>query len=703
MGDLRSSNGSPRPWWGRGTGAAVRPRVVTAVLAITLVAAVAGCVTPGRGGGGGPGPRYDGEITLDLTTDPVACDPLGGDRCLLPFPNDHFTVADASTATGRRVALAPTSTPANAQGVHVDPTELNRNDGFSPGSAIVVQLPGVDPVASRLAPITDMGRSLDADAPIVLLDARTGERRPYWAELDVKAPDDAHRLLFVRPAENLTEGHRYIVAVRAVVDGAGQPIAPTDAFRAYRDRLNTHVPAVEARRGRMESLFRRLRGAGVARTDLTLAWDFTVASGDNLSERLLAMRDDAFAQLGDTAPPFTVTRVGPGTRANLATEVEGTFEVPSYLTGDGSPGTVLNNGDGPGSPAVPTRNGVYTARFICTIPASAYYPDGSANPTRMMLYGHGLLGSAREVFGAGSRYAGVSNVTTCATWWIGMSEDDLGPVAAALGDMSLFRTIPDRLQQSMLNVLFLGRLMKHPAGLSSDPAFQAADGSPLLDQQNLTFNGVSQGGILGGAVTAVAQDWRRAYLGVAAMNYSTLLDRSIDFDVFAIVLDPSYPDWIDRQQAILLAQMLWDRGENNGYAQHLVADPYRRTPAKQVMLYEAFGDHQVANVATEVMARTLGLGLRVPALAEGRSPDVEPFWGIEPVVELPDQGGSYLVVWDFGTPAPPLGNVPNRAGTDPHGLGRGQLDVLTVAVSFLDQGTLVDTCGGGPCQGVPPP
>ncbi len=676
-----------------------------AALALVATTATTACVTgpgrPGGGGGGGHPPRFEGEIDLTLTTDPATCDPLGGDRCMLPFPNDHFTVRDRSTATGRRVQFAPETTPANVHGVHIDPAELNRNDGFSPGSAIAVLLPGLDPVASGLAPITDMARSLDRDAPIALVDAQTGERHPYWAELDTRAPDAAHQLLFVRPAENFREGHRYIVAIRGVVDTDGQPIEPTDVFRAYRDRLRSDVPEVEDRRRHMEDLFRTLQRARVDRDELTLAWDFTVASGQNLSERLLAMRDDAFGQLGEAVPAFAVTSVTPSTRANLATEVQGTFEVPSYLTGTGAPGSTLNNGVGPDASAIPTQNGTYTARFICTIPRSATNADGTANPTRMMLYGHGLLGSAREVFGASSRYASVANVTTCATWWIGMSEDDIGAVLAALGDMSAFRAIPDRLQQSMLNVLYLGRLMKHPAGLSSNPAFQAADGTALLDQQNLTFNGVSQGGILGGAVTAVAQDWERSFLGVPAMNYSTLLDRSVDFDAFGTVFDPSYPDWVDRQLTILLAQMLWDRGENNGYAEHITGRPYHDTPRHEVMLFEAFGDHQVANVATEVMARTIGAELRVPALADGRSPDVEPFWGIDRARRLPDEGGSYLVVWDFGTDAPPLGNVPNRAGEDPHGMGRGQVDVLTVATSFLDEGILADTCGGGPCQTLP--
>ena len=45
-------------------------------------------------------------------------------------------------------------------------------------------VPGIDLGVTGAAPITDIGRSLDPDAPIVLLDADTGERHPYWAELD---------------------------------------------------------------------------------------------------------------------------------------------------------------------------------------------------------------------------------------------------------------------------------------------------------------------------------------------------------------------------------------------------------------------------------------------------------------------------------------------------------------------------------------
>ena len=61
-----------------------------------------------------------------------------------------------------------------------------------------------------------------------------------------------------------------------------------------------------------------------------------------------------------------------------------------------------------------------------------------------------------------------------------MAEEDVGNAIAILQDLSQFATLADRLQQGLLNFLFLGRLMKHPDGFSSHAAFQI-DGAPLLD------------------------------------------------------------------------------------------------------------------------------------------------------------------------------------------------------------------------------
>ena len=627
-----------------------------------------------------------------------ACDFLDPAKCLYPFPNDYFTVRDRSTDTERRVQFSPDSMPRNAAGVPIDPTEWNRNDGFSPGSAVLTVVPGLDLERTGAAPETDIGRSLRASAPIVLLDATSGRRIPYWAEIDQSAPSADQHSLVVRPAVNFREGHRIVVALRRMQDSSGKTIDATDAFRAYRDGTKTNDPTIEERRPHMQDVLKTLDGAGVKRADLFLAWDFTVASEHNLSERMLHIRDNAFESLDNKAPAFQVTQVENDVDERVARRVSGTFTVPNYLTGDGGPG----NGFDTGPNGLPQRNGDFTAPFTCIIPRAALKPDGTVARARPAVYGHGLLGSEREVAAANVRdMANEHNFVFCATKWIGLSEEDIGNAVSALGDLSRFPTIADRLQQGMLDTLFLGRLMIDDGGFVSNPAFQG-QGTPVIDTRELFFDGNSQGGIMGGAATAVAQDWTRAVIGVPAMNYSTLLQRSTDWDTYKAIFDPAYPDPTDNVLTLGIVQMLWDRGEANGYAQHLTRDPYPDTPNHQVLIHEAFGDHQVANVATEVEARSLGARAHRPALADGRSSARHQLWGME---ELEGQyDGSAIVVWDSGSPAPPAGNVPPREGEDPHGDPRASKEAREQKSDFLKRnGRVVDVCGGKPCTATPTP
>lgn len=108
--------------------------------------------------------------------------PVGHD-CLLPWPNDAFTVP-SSTPTGRRLKISSRSDPANVHGVHVDTTAQNQADGFSPGSVIMTYVSGLSIAGSNIATSTNIGQSLAPDAPIVILDTETHTLVPYFAELD---------------------------------------------------------------------------------------------------------------------------------------------------------------------------------------------------------------------------------------------------------------------------------------------------------------------------------------------------------------------------------------------------------------------------------------------------------------------------------------------------------------------------------------
>ena len=393
-----------------------RARLTTAagVVALTMGLLAAACSSSGSQPSAAPDttlPPLHGFISDVTLTNGEACEFFNEGNCLLPFPSNHFTRADPSTPTGLRVAFTRDAMPVNVDGVSIDPTEWNRNDGFSPGGPILAQVTGVDLTASKAPPITDIARSLDADSPIVLMDADTGERRPFFAELDSHAPAGTpQQALIIRPAVNLSDGHRYVVALRNLKRSDGTAIDAQPTFVAYRDRLQTDVPALEARRDAMESIFATLSAAGVDHGDLDLAWDFTVASTADLTGRAVAVRDDAFATLDGKSPTFTVTSSEDnpdGAATGWSRVVKGTIAVPSYLTGAGDAGTVLNNGTDPAG--IPTRNGTLEVPFTCVIPRSA-----ASSPEPTVLYGHGLLGSQDEGGGGSARAWATSSRSTCA-------------------------------------------------------------------------------------------------------------------------------------------------------------------------------------------------------------------------------------------------------------------------------------------------
>jgi len=657
------------------------------------------------------------------------CDFIGqqqGSLCLLPFPDDYYTVRDPSTPTGRRVNLKTAATPPNSDGVHVDAAPYNASDGFSPGQTIVLKVPGLDnPDALQqtgAVPINHIGRFDDADQPIVVIDADTGERWPIWAEIDSNAGSPAKTALLINPATNFASGHRYIVALRNLKTADGDTIEAPPGFRYYRDRLPSSEPLINQRRGHFEQIFKTLRKAAIDRQDLYLAWDFTVASDRNIAGRALHMRNDAFASLGDTElgdqsiagepPQFQVTQVQnftPAQDSQVARRVKGTVTVPCYLEPSCTPGGTFElNGRGR-----PTRNGNWSANFDCIIPHSAV--DGTPPPARPSLYGHGLFGSASEVGSSGQRdLANTYNFVLCATDEIGMSQSDLGSVFEITSDLSNFPKLADRLQQGLLDELFLGRVMAHPDGLSSDPAFHV-DGTlatpSVIDTGQLYYDGNSQGGIMGGALTALSPDFTRAALGVPGMRYSLLLPRSVDYDPFAALLNPSYPDELSRPLLLGLQQMLWDRGEPNGYAHRMTTHPLPDTPPHQVLMNVAFGDHQVSNFTADIEARTIGASAHDPILDPGRWPDVDVLWNVPPITSYPFTG-SAIFYWDIGPirtdPAtgqtigvapPPLENVPNRAGEDPHSAPRGAPLAQQLISQFLTPGgAITDVCGGEACH-----
>jgi hypothetical protein len=628
-------------------------------------------------------------VEFALGTNPPGCDPLDTRHCLFPFPSDHVTEADPSTVTGRRVALPAQSIATNSSGVPVEETAWNERDGFSPNTPLLTWVEGLDVENTPLPDWTDLGASLDDDATVVVVDTVTGERVPLWVD---DASDVSGTLLTIRPAISLENGREYAAGVRGLLGGDGVPLPSSPVFQAYRDRLDTGLPVVEDRRASMESTIAALDDAGIERDELQLAWGFTTASTQNTAGRILAMREETLAGLEDAAPEYEITTVTDAPSPGVARFVEGRFSVPNYLTGDGGPGSSLSlDGDG-----VPQASGVVKAPFACVIPDAVV---DSGRPAHLVQYGHGLLGSHFEV-GAGDVVAMADEYEAvyCATSWTGFSEDDTGTAVATLRDLSVFPAFVDRMHQGLLDQMVLTKLMLADNGLISEPEFRRADGSPLIDNSSVVYDGNSQGGIMGMALAALSPDLGRAVLGVVGMNYSTLLPRSVDFDVFETIFEPAYPDPLDRALAIAVLQTLWDRAEGAGYVRHIVDDPLPGTPEKDVLLHVAFGDWQVSELTAMNAARTMGVPIHRPVTAPGRSREVEPGWGI---ATLGVDDSSALVIWDSGSDPIPVGDTPPSTSRDPHGDPRNDRDVRRQKAAFLFDGELIDVCAAGPCTADP--
>ncbi|HVP02974.1 MAG TPA: hypothetical protein VMT10_10435 [Solirubrobacteraceae bacterium] len=657
------------------------------------------------------------------------CDPIDPRACLLPYPDDYFTVADRRADTGRRLNLNPTELPANTKGQTVDTTDYDRSDGFSPGTGILTYVPGIDLKKTGAVPINDLRESLDPGQPIAVIDAQTGRRQLVWAELDSGATTAKDRILMIHPARNFDEGHHYIVALSNLRRANGSIIQPNPAFRALRDGLRVKSPALAARRKHFAWIFATLRKkAKIKRSSLYLAWDFTVASQRNIEERMLSIRDGAFHVLGDDnlvdgkvsgrPPAFHIDSVQDfapcdpggckdGQSDQLARKVTGTMIAPCYLDKRGCP---------PGSRFayrklkrtafawIPRRipGNTMNAQFECIIPRAAM-----TAPARAALYGHGLFGSPDEVMASNVQaMAQEHDFVFCATREIGMADEDVPNAISILKDFSGFPSLADRLQQGMLNGLLLGRLMIHPQGLIHQAAFQTPSGKPTIDTSALFYDGNSQGAIFGGALTAVAPDFQRAVLGVPGMDYSLLLPRSVDFDTYDQFFQPSYPDRFNRILLLTVAQTLWDRGEADGWAEHMTGSPPPNSPLHSVLLQGAVGDHQVAQISAENEARTINDGHtqgavgRLPAYDPGRTFDKIPLYGITPAGSL--TLGSAIVMWDsgpirdggaLGTDVAPLGDVPPRAGNDPHELVRATPAARQQKSDFLQvSGRLTDPC-----------
>jgi hypothetical protein len=678
---------------------------------------------------------------------PDQCEILNDVECLLPFPSSRFLVP-ADTRTGVRVEYPQGALPTLLQ--PLEAAAFSGQDGFSPGVQVLMHFRGgVDPAlsgASRLLPDTRTVEetSLRRSSPTLLLDASAGMRPVrHWIERDVRAasgPAPEREVLFLRPAETLTAGHRYVVAMRHLVSPDGAAVEAEPVFAALRDRRPSDIPALEARRAASEQVFAKLARAGVRRADLVLAFDFVVQSDEDLTGAMLAMRDRSFEWLADqSAPTFTVSSfAAPGTSGDVSIEydcsapgqrtwrqVRGHYQVPLFLSSDPLldpvTGGRLVDEDGDG---LPEAQGLMEAPFAITIPCAVL--DPATPPLRPILTGHGLFGDGRSVVDAPQRFGEIELAhggpdflrIAGATDWLGLSSNDFTPdnilfnfiVQSVLLRPSEFGALPDRLRQGMTNALVLARMLRE-GRFDGHPAFDTPDGRGVFADPSgeLDYFGISLGGIMGTWFAATSPDVGRVALDVPAANFSILIQRSTAIGLIDFALNLLNPDPMVQALFFALGEELWDSAEPVGYLRRVTRDPLPGSGAPKDLLYTvAEFDGVVANAASEIAIRSLGL----PNLLDTQGDEGSSVAGLP---DIPDRAPPLgpgdprfagATVWydagmygDLSDPTllpfvPPLTNRSVSSGCDPHGRTLQIPAQVRQITTWLDEGVIESFCDG---------
>jgi hypothetical protein len=267
-----------------------------------------------------------------------------------------------------------------------------------------------------------------------------------------------------------------------------------------------------------------------------------------------------------------------------------------------------------------------------------------------------------------------------------MAHEDFPVIAnSASSDVYGFVASVDRQHQGILNSLLAMRMLK--GGFANDPV-TIIDGNKTIDPSHVYYRGDSQGGIFGTTYMSVSTDVTRGLLGEPGLPYSLLLNRSEDFGPYFILLYASFRNGRNIQMVLGLLQMIWDRTEPDGYVPYLTGG-LPGTPAHDVLIHAAIGDHQVTPLGAHIIARTVG--------AKNLSPVNRHVFGIPE-----DPGpfmGSGMVEFNFGLKPAPETDVPpdDSIGPDPHDTVRSEPDAIDQSNEFFRTGVIRAYCDG-PCD-----
>ncbi len=591
--------------------------------------------------------------------------PLVPEVALYPFPSEFYLVQDASSLTGRQLALPDEAMPGG-----LSPDNLLQADGFSRLPAILAFFEGgLDP--ESLPDIDDPSAAMASDPPVLLLREESWEAQPLLAELDLTAEDADEQALILRPQDLLEADTGYVVVLTdglRAADGGTPPL--NEAFRALRDGIPTDSPAVEAQRQDFELVNQAIAGAGLDPERVLLAWSFHTRSEEQVLAPLLALQDAAMEwSLDDWSIESDAWDDELENRL-----IQGSFTAPDFL-GDEQ----LIELDSAGAAL---QRGTREVPFMLTIPASA------ADELRpVVVFGHGFFSAMEE-----PTWSSLNNglqtwrMAAATTEFIGFNEDDMLDTMGLIAEvMDGVPVVVAQQMQSHAHFTLLGRLVQEELA----EVVLSEGGQSILDGEQVHYMGISNGGTQGLTIMTASPFFRRGVLVVPGAGWTHMLQRAVQWNSMGTVFANQFEDPRDLQLVMSLLQPLFDPIDALNWVEHLAQDRLEGRPAVEVTLHEAVGDCQVANMVTEWVARAGDIPLVTPSPRD--------VWGLETIAAEPPDGAATnaaLFIYDEGYDPLPSGNIPPEEDNEAHDSLRKLSSYLEQVGAFLEDGNVVQVCDG---------
>ncbi len=564
----------------------------------------------------------------------ASCGDPGELRCLLPWPSNSFAQADASTATGLRLAVDPSSLR-----VEDDPRSYALADGFSRLTPLLVGF------ATELDP-SSVGTADNGPVTLILAQKdhpKHGEKVPLRVRLVPGEDPTAETLVVAYPLHPLEPNADYVAVVTNNLKAAdGKALQPTrnteialgNVEPASQDEANLrgyHAPTREI-----------VKEAGIDAANVLRVFDFTTRSADDGIHWLAEMRDASVAAVTKGDVKVVIDKVEPAPIPQLTVAVEGHLTgLPSFFEPDGDLSL--------GADDKILQTGTREAPFRVIVPA------GSGN-YRFVLYGHGTGGDYTD--DSFDELLGENGIGKIAIRFDGWTNSELIQTFSTLARMAeathraSARTMhavaaAAAIQESMGSMLG-DALSGAKIGTVDNPA---AGRRP--DASIPMWTGGSLGGTMGLLFVSMYPGMKYGVVNVPGAAWTHFIPGSQTYFTIRGLLGTSYGGNLDVMHALLMSQTNFDNIDGGAWTGVVPGDP------SVLLVQESIDDPILPNEGTEM------LSVAANALHIGKA--ITPIWGLETGTEATERtaltqykvppGGDALDIHGFAARSGPAGDA----------------------------------------------